>query len=244
MLGFAPAPLRHPRNGPQVGDSLSSRLRAHHPPLIPFLAAMAIRGPRKPTSAFQLLLFAGCAACGGPSNRPDLAGPISLGPSSPPTGAQMSICSTTLLPNIVRPERHGLAVGFGVGLGYCGGLISLFSCSPPHSRTAPIPSHVLERLVGPASSLWLALFVLPMFLFTPTMPACGACRCWNAAKQGGASLVSHGAQSCAISGIAHLPFDRLHALQRWLASIIAFGGVYASANSSMEHHELASSASS
>jgi len=31
------------------------------------------------------------------------------------------------------------------------------------------PSHVLERLVGPASAVWLAIFVLPMFLFTPDL---------------------------------------------------------------------------
>ena len=28
-------------------------------------------------------------------------------------------------------------------------------------------THELERLTGPASALWLAVFVLPMFLFTP-----------------------------------------------------------------------------
>ena len=37
------------------------------------------------------------------------------------------------------------------------------------SLFGPDPSHALERLTGPASALWLAVFVLPMFLFTPDL---------------------------------------------------------------------------
>jgi len=79
--------------------------------LSPFLGAMAdAGGRRKPyIFAFQLLLFAGCAALWWAyPNRPDLAGPISWAVVAATVGAEMSIVfNNAQLPNIVRPERMG-----------------------------------------------------------------------------------------------------------------------------------------
>ena len=66
----------------------------------------------------------------------------------------------------------GWLSGFGWGLGYCGGLIALFMVLAVNDR--PLlgldpKTYTLERLVGPASAVWLAVFVIPMFLFTPDM---------------------------------------------------------------------------
>src|SRR5262249_49916279 len=136
----------------------------------PFLGAMAdAGGRRKPyIFAFQLLLFAGCAALWWAyPNRPDLAGPISWAVVAATGAAEMSIgFSNAQLPNIVRPERMGRLSGFGWGLGYCGGLVSLFivlaASMPAMFGLAPnndhplfgldAASHELERLTGPASS--------------------------------------------------------------------------------------------
>ena len=200
--------------------------------LSPFLGAMAdAGGRRKPyIFAFQLLLFAGCAALWWAyPNRPDLAGPISWAVVAATVGAEMSIVfNNAQLPNIVRPERMGWLSGFGWGLGYCGGLVSLFIVLAAQFSGGPDPSHVLERLVGPGSSLWLALFVLPMFLFTPDHAGVRRMSLFDAAKQGGASLVS---TVCKLrhftNALSYLIAFMLY--NDGLAAIIAFGGVYASA---------------
>jgi UMF1 family MFS transporter len=200
--------------------------------LSPFLGAMAdAGGRRKPyIFAFQLLLFAGCAALWWAyPNRPDLAGPISWAVVAATVGAEMSIVfNNAQLPNIVRPERMGWLSGFGWGLGYCGGLVSLGIVLAFHFSLGPDPTYVLERLTGPASSLWLAVFVLPMFLFTPDHAGVRRMSMLEAARQGGRSLLS------TVKKLRHFrnALTYLIAFMLYndgLAAIIAFGGVYASA---------------
>ncbi len=211
----------------------------------PFLGAMAdAGGRRKPyIFAFQLLLAAGCAGLWWAyPDRPDLIMPISWAVIAATVGAEMSIVfNNAQLPNIVRPQRMGWLSGFGWGLGYCGGLISLFivlAVSMPSMfglGTGDQPlfgldpkTHELERLVGPVSALWLAVFVLPMFLFTPDSAGARRQSLWVAAKQGGASLVS------TVRKLSHFrnALTYLIAFMLYndgLAAIIAFGGVYAAA---------------
>ena len=200
--------------------------------LSPFLGAMAdAGGRRKPyIFAFQLLLFAGCAALWWAyPNRPDLAAPISWAVVAATVGAEMSIVfNNAQLPNIVRHDRMGWLSGFGWGLGYCGGLVSLFIVLAAQYLGGPDPTHVVERLTGPASSLWLAVFVLPMFLFTPDHAGVRRMSMLEAAKQGGRSLLS------TVKKLRHFrnALTYLIAFMLYndgLAAIIAFGGVYASA---------------
>jgi MFS transporter, UMF1 family len=199
--------------------------------LSPFLGAMAdAGGRRKPyVFGFQLLLFAGCAGLWWAyPHRPDLAGPIGWAVIAATVGAEMSIVfNNAQLPGIVRPERIGWLSGFGWGLGYVGGLIALFAVLAFQFTRGPDPSFTLERLTGPASSIWLALFVLPMFLFTPDH-APRHLSALEAARQGGRSLLE------TLRKLRHyrnlLTF--LLAFMFYndgLAAIIAFGGVYASA---------------
>ena len=212
----------------------------------PFLGAMAdAGGRRKPyIFAFQLLLAAGCAGLWfAYPNRPDLIGPISWAVILATIGAEMSIVfNNAQLPGIVSPERMGRLSGFGWGLGYSGGLVSLFlvlAVSMPSmfglapNNDTPLfgldaQSHELERLVGPASALWLALFVLPMFLFTPDSAGARRQSLLVAAKEGGRSLWS------TLKRIPHFgnALRYLIAFMLYndgLAAIIAFGGVYAAA---------------
>ena len=200
--------------------------------LSPFLGAMAdAGGRRKPyVFAFQLLLFAGCAALWWAyPNRPDLAGPISWAVVAATVGAEMSIVfNNAQLPNIVRPERMGWLSGFGWGLGYCGGLVALGVVLAAQFSIGSDPTHVLERLTGPASSLWLAVFVLPMFLFTPDQAGARRVSLLKAAKEGGRSLWS------TVKKLRHFrnALTYLIAFMLYndgLAAIIAFGGVYAQA---------------
>lgn len=211
----------------------------------PFLGAMAdAGGRRKPyIFAFQLLLGLGCAALWWAyPGRPDLVGPISWAVVVATIGAEMSIVfNNAQLPNIVRPQRMGWLSGLGWGLGYCGGLISLFivlMVSMPSmfglaaSNDQPLfgldaRTHELERLVGPASALWLAVFVIPMFLFTPDMARRNV-SLLGAAKNGGLALVH------TVRRLGHFKNALLYLIafmlyNDGLAAIIAFGGVYAAA---------------
>jgi UMF1 family MFS transporter len=211
--------------------------------LSPLLGAMAdAGGAKKPwILAFQALTVAGCvalwwAAPGGASTVPLVLVAVVVAT----IGAEFSIVfNNALLPTLVPPERMGRLSGFGWGMGYCGGLIALFAvliasrpgllgiATPPGEALFGLDraSHALERLTGPASALWLAVFVLPMFLFTPDTPRSGL-RPLAAARV----------------GVAHL-IETLRRLRRYrnqlvyllafmiyndgLAAVIAFGGVYA-----------------
>jgi MFS transporter, UMF1 family len=211
----------------------------------PFLGAMAdAGGPRKPyIFAFQVLLALGCVSLWWAyPGRPDLVGPISWAVVIATIGAEMSIVfNNAQLPSIVRPERMGWLSGFGWGLGYCGGLIALFvvlAVSMPAmfglaaSNDRPLfgldpASHELERLIGPASVLWLVVFVTPMFLFTPDQ-AKRKISLSQAAWQGGRTLVH------TVKRLRHFRNALLYLIafmlyNDGLAAIIAFGGVYASA---------------
>ncbi|MFK0380296.1 MFS transporter [Pandoraea sp. NPDC090278] len=81
--------------------------------------------------------------------------------------------NNAMLPEIVSPRNIGRLSGIGWSLGYVGGLIAL-CCVIVASRHQPIlglgsppGSYQIERSTGPATALWLTVFVLPMFLFTP-----------------------------------------------------------------------------
>jgi UMF1 family MFS transporter len=211
----------------------------------PFLGAMAdAGGRRKPyILAFQSLLGLGCAALWWAyPGRPDLVGPISWAVVVATIGAEMSIVfNNAQLPHIVRRERMGWLSGFGWGLGYCGGLIALFAVlavsmpamfglgagdGRPLFGLDP-ETHEVERLVGPASALWLAVFVIPMFLFTPdTAKQCISLL--QAARQGGWSLVDTVMRLGRFKN-ALLYLIAFMLYNDGLAAIIAFGGVYAAA---------------
>ena len=212
----------------------------------PFLGAMAdAGGRRKPyIFAFQILLAVGCAGLWfAYPNRPDLILPISWAVILATVGAEMSIVfNNAQLPSIVAPERMGRLSGFGWGLGYCGGLVSLLvvlAVSMPAlfglaaNNDTPLfgldaQSHELERLVGPAAAVWLAIFVLPMFLFTPDSVGARRQSLWVAAKQGGTSLVSTVRRLGSFrNALTYLIAFMLY--NDGLAAIIAFGGVYAAA---------------
>ena len=198
----------------------------------PFLGAMADAGGRRKPYIFffQLLLGVGCALLWWAyPNRPELAQPIGWAVILATVGAEMSIVfNNAQLPNIVRPERMGWLSGFGWGLGYVGGLIALGVVLAVHSSLGEDPDYTLERLTGPASALWLAVFVVPMFLFTPDQAPDRRMPLYECAREGGKSLLTtirrlHHYTNALTYLIAFMLYND------GLAAIIAFGGVYASA---------------
>jgi len=198
----------------------------------PFLGAMADAGGRRKPYIFffQVWLAIGCLCLWWAyPNRPELAQPIGWAVVLATVGAEMSIVfNNAQLPNIVQPERMGWLSGFGWGLGYVGGLIALAIVLAVQFSMGADPGHTLERLVGPASAVWLAIFVLPMFLFTPDLAQARRRPLWECAREGGRSLVT------TVRRLGHYrnALTYLVAFMLYndgLAAIIAFGGVYASA---------------
>jgi UMF1 family MFS transporter len=213
--------------------------------LSPFLGAMAdAGGRRKPYILFfQCLVAVGCVTLWWAyPQRPDLVALISWAVVVATIGAEMSIVfNNALLPAIVSPERMGRLSGYGWGLGYVGGLLALFAVlivSRPSmfglaTNDQPLfgldpQTYTVERLVGPASAVWLAIFVIPMFLFTPDGGQPRRMTLLEAARGGGQALLH------TVMKLGHYRNVLLYLIafmlyNDGLAAIIAFGGVYASA---------------
>jgi MFS transporter, UMF1 family len=211
--------------------------------LSPFLGSMAdITGRRKPyILIFQSLTAIGCAILwfATPGNAA-IVPAISFALILATIGAEFSIVfNNAQLPVIVEPNRIGWLSGLGWGLGYTGGLLSLFAVlavrDPAMLGLAPAGSPPLfgldprtfeiERLIGPASALWLAIFVIPMFLFTPDGKSTGVSPL-DAAREGARNLWA----TIRKAAYYRNPFLFLIAYMIYndgLAAIIAFGGVYA-----------------
>lgn len=212
----------------------------------PLLGAMADRsGPRKPYMlVFQALTAAGCLALWWA-----LPGQVSafwlaaVALTVATIGAELSIVfNNALLPTLVPPERMGRLSGLGWGLGYVGGLIALFAVlivSRPELAGIQVPegqalfglslaAHEVERLTGPASAIWLVIFVLPMFLLTPDVPRTGRGG-WDAAagavRQLRETLVRvRGYRNEMLYLLAYFIYTN------GINAVIAFGGVYFAAS--------------
>ncbi len=78
------------------------------------------------------------------------------------------VFSNAMLPDLVSPKRLGRLSGFGWGLGYVGGLLSLVLIIG-----LPGLKDVAGQLAGPFSAVWFVLFAPPFFLFTLDRPASG-----------------------------------------------------------------------
>ena len=85
-----------------------------------------------------------------------------------------------MLPEIVSRDYLGRLSGWAWGLGYAGGLacliLALFAFDPDRdaavrARQGRAPSTC--AITGPLVGLWLALFSLPLFLFTPDRQSSG-----------------------------------------------------------------------
>lgn len=80
----------------------------------------------------------------------------------------MVLFLNAMLPDLVTPQGMGKLSGFGWGLGYVGGLLSLVIVI-----TVPQIQSIAGQLVGPLAAVWFLVFTAPFFLFTPDRPATG-----------------------------------------------------------------------
>ncbi|MFC3675878.1 MFS transporter [Ferrovibrio xuzhouensis] len=157
----------------------------------PFLGAIAdAGGRRKPwLLGFQAMLAFGCGLLWlAQPGQPQLLPLVIVGLVLANVAAEYSITfNNALLPGLETPQKVGWLSGLGWGMGYLGGLIALFGVlivsQPELIGITPPPGQALlglqrasfeaERIIGPATALWLAVFVVPMFLFTPDRPGSG-----------------------------------------------------------------------
>jgi len=211
--------------------------------LSPILGAMAdAGGAKKPwILAFQAVTVVGCIALwwaqpGGVHTVPLVLVSIIVAT----IGAEFSIVfNNALLPSLVPPERMGRLSGFGWGMGYAGGLVALFAvliASRPELLGIATPegqallgldraSHALERLTGPASALWLVVFVLPMFIFTPDTARTGLG--WTEAARVGLKQLAETVRRLRNYRNQLIYLLAFMIYNDGLAAVIAFGGVYA-----------------
>lgn len=136
-----------------------------------------------------------------------------------------------LLPDLTAPGRIGRISGWGWALGYAGGLAALMLALVAFVQTeAPLfgldkraAEHV--RVVGPFVAVWFAVFALPLLALTPDRgkgPGLDALAAWAALKRLGGTLRGLSRfDALARFLLAHMLYADA------LATIFAFGGVYA-----------------
>lgn len=132
----------------------------------------------------------------------------------------MILFINSMLPDLASSAALGRLSGFGWGLGYTGGLLSLLIVliAPPFQNAA-------GQLAGPLTAVWFVVFTVPFFLFTPDR------------ERSGISL-----RRAIVQGLQSLRDNLVHArryanVMRFLiaymiyadglSAVFSFGGIYA-----------------
>jgi MFS transporter, UMF1 family len=183
---FAAAVAHDPAEGQALWGFATSAAGLMIAVLAPALGAVAdAAGRRKPwIGAFGVLIVVGCGLLwlgrpGHPETIPVVLVAFAVGA----VGVQgVTVFSNAMMPTLVPPEKLGRLSGIGWATGYIGGLLSLvitlglLAASPQTGKTLlgltplfgldPVAREG-DRIVGPMSALWFAVFALPLLLFTP-----------------------------------------------------------------------------
>jgi UMF1 family MFS transporter len=215
--------------------------------LAPFLGAIAdAGGRRKPWIGFYVVLLAGA------SLLMWFAKPHSTGMALFFVGALVAFANTSfefsavfhnsLLPTVAQPRNVAGLSGLALALTNAAGVLLItfmliaFSL-PGKVDWSFIPSHPLfgidntvlhedERLAGPASAIWLLVFSIPLFLFTPDRPK-SKVRLLVAAAAGVKSVAG------TVRSLKHYRNVGAYLLARLffndgMTAVLTFGGIYAS----------------
>lgn len=150
-----------------------------------------------------------------------------------------TVFSNAIMPTLVGPHEVGRLSGIGWAAGYAGGLVSLALIAGllvGDSETgktifgyAPLiggdpASHTGDRLVGPFSAIWFAIFMIPFFLFVPDITR-------SAQSPESLSRGPFGELWDTLRMLSSFPDMMYFLLARMLysdglAAIFAFGGIY------------------
>ncbi|SHM95898.1 MFS transporter [Roseibium suaedae] len=158
--------------------------------------------------------------------------------------------NNAMMTDLVPRTHVGRLSGTGWAVGYVGGLVSLvlvlgfLAASPETGKTLlgqdPLfgsdpASRAGDRATGPLSALWYAVFVLPLFLFTPDAPRRSALG--PAVRIGIATLVS----SLRLARTNKRVFLFLLANMAYkdgLVALFAFGGIYSASQLGWEAFQI------
>lgn len=146
-----------------------------------------------------------------------------------------------MLPALAPPGRTGRWSGWGWGLGYAGGLasliIALFAFIRPENPWLNLDRETAEhvRITFPLAGLWLLLFAIPLFLFTPDQPPAKPFA--RAVGDGLRQLRDSFAHVRRYSGIVRFLIARMIYIDG-LTTIFVFGGVYAAGTFNMTEQDV------
>ena len=147
-----------------------------------------------------------------------------------------------MLPDLAAPNQIGRWSGWGWALGYAGGVISLIIVLEAFVK-AKNPWIVLDqgleepvRAAFVLTAIWYAIFALPIFLFTPEMPGKGK-TFRQSAVDGLHQLRDTILQIRHYKNILRFFIAKLFYIDG-LATIFAFGGIFAAATFSMDSQEV------
>ncbi len=147
-----------------------------------------------------------------------------------------------LLPRLVPASHIGRVSGWAWGLGYFGGLGGLVLVllvfvqveTPPFGLDKEAAEHV--RIAGPIVALWLGLFCLPLFLWTPNPPGRG--RPAKAAVREGLAALFRTLRTLPQHGqLARFLLARM-IFTDGINTLFAFGGIYAAGTFDMSVTEV------
>jgi UMF1 family MFS transporter len=230
---FATVMMRDPIHGQALWGDITSYSGYITAILCPFFGAVAdCGGPRKPWLAlFTLLMVLSFAGTW-----------FGVADS---TAAQIFIVGTAVVINnvvfefsnafhgamlsgIAPPSRIGGLSGLSFALGSGGGFILMLLFlvlfilpgAPIH-----LPEHVPERLSGPISAVWMLIFAIPLFLFTPDR-ARSALPIMRAVREGIAAVIVTVRSLRHYSNVAHYIGART-LFNDGLTGVLTFSGIYA-----------------
>jgi UMF1 family MFS transporter len=147
-----------------------------------------------------------------------------------------------MLPEIVSRDYIGRLSGWAWGFGYAGGLACLifvlFAFIQTDQPLFGLDQDQAEnvRISGPVVGLWLALFSLPLFLFTPDRQSAGL-PAREAVRRGLAQLRQTFANIKRYRHIARFLIARM-IYTDGLNTLFAFGGIYAAGTFGMSMAEV------
>ena len=147
-----------------------------------------------------------------------------------------------MLGDIASKEKLGRLSGWAWGLGYVGGLtalvIALFGFVQTEKPLFGLDKASLEnvRVVGPLCGIWLAVFSLPLFLWTPDRPT-RTREVGRAIKEGLASLAHTFRNLRAQANTLRFMIAAMIYLDG-LITVFAIGGIYAAGIHKMSFQEI------
>ena len=146
-----------------------------------------------------------------------------------------------MLPDLSPPRKIGRWFGWGWGLGYVGGLTCLALTLVAFVQTGTpwfgLDKEMAEHLraTGPMVGLWMLIFAVPLFIFTPDKPSGAGFT--EASKRGITSLIETFKHVTQHTNIARFLIARM-IYTDGLNTLFAFGGIYAAGSFGFSFEDL------